>query len=106
MTERKRIVVQEKWGLLCPDCGNGNLHQIWVESYFREEDAKVGKFCQASREGYAAFHGLLPDHNPSQRRDGIRIGFTCEHCTDEVESGTFVLAVAQHKGSTLMYWED
>ena len=50
--------------------------------------------------GLASTH-LLPNPiaNPSIRRHGMAIAFSCEHCGDGFE-----LTIAQHKGSTEFAW--
>ena len=40
--------------------------------------------------------------NPSKDRQGLSVGFVCEHCGP---SKRIELCIAQHKGSTLMYWQ-
>ncbi len=39
---------------------------------------------------------MIPE-NPSKRRDGVAIGFTCEQCP-----AVFWVTLAQHKGATLL----
>lgn len=85
--------------LECPAChrGQGALHHATVEAYFRRmEDSEDGTAVLVSPTGAA--RGNMA-RNPSDRRDGIRIGFRCEcgaHPT---------LSIAQHKGATLVCWE-
>jgi len=97
--------------LLCPVClknypdGRGVwLHQEGVEGFFREEDSDKGI------HGYIADTGsfLAVDENcgrnarnPSSRRDGLIIYFSCEWCSPLY---TFELRIAQHKGVTMMEW--
>ena len=82
--------------LICPGCGDHNLHQFTVEVFnrYREDDP-------------TGFHAMIENHalnldldmagNPSLRRDGLLIYFACEHCPGRVR-----LSIAQHKGATLV----
>lgn len=88
--------------LLCPHCGNNYLHHAEVEVFTRHEDADktllttVGYFN--TNTAWTDSEVLL---NPSSRRGGIRIKFWCESCTHES-----YLTMAQHKGVTIMEWEE
>ena len=88
-------------GLLCPSCGNQFLHHSRVHVYSRlEDDSPRGVHASVSE------HGVLQTdldmrHNPSRRRDGLRIEFWCEMC--EVKPK---LTIIQHKGQTMIAWED
>ena len=103
--------------LACPTCNEGYLHQIRVDTFFRDsEDSERGMHVNADR------HSMLGDQsmvgNPSSRRDGVKIYFTCEFChttedddDDVVEVNVesymppHVLCIVQHKGFTHIYWE-
>ena len=84
--------------LECPACGGENLHQERVDSWFREEDATHGLHTSAMKDGgcfvLPQMHG-----NPSSRRDGLTITFSCENCEDLP-----TLSIVQHKGLTLVGW--
>ena len=84
--------------LECPACGGENLHQERVDSWFREEDATHGVHTSAMKDG-GCFVSPELHGNPSARRDGLTIAFSCEGC-DRISS----LAVVQHKGLTLVGW--
>lgn len=84
--------------LLCPGCGNGFLHQQHVEVFDRHEDADVG--MHATVEMGVTTVDVDQTENPSPRRDGIRIGFSCESCET-----TPSLVIIQHKGNTFVAWE-
>lgn len=81
--------------LLCPSCDSEYTHQQSVEVYFRdEEDAKKGSCVQV---GSRSVRRIPMTNNPSDRRDGLRIHFSCEQCP-----ALFVLDVLQHKGYTFV----
>jgi len=90
--------------LMCPSCGKGSsglyMHHGCVEVYSRREDApEVRRTCIV---GDSLTSEVVPSEgsgNPSRRRDGIRVAFSCEHC-----HGCFWLNISQHKGQTLMHW--
>lgn len=84
--------------LLCPRCGGDYLHQIRVELFFRDEDAKEGVHVIADIEGYTADREVKG--NPSPRRQGMRITFECELC--EEGSPNSILDIYQHKGQTFL----
>ena len=109
--------------LLCPLClqeypdGRGMwLHQTGVEAFFRDEDAERGVHGYiADRKSFLAVSGDCGNtsRNPSSRRDGLIIYFSCEWCSGygEPEQGdenkpivTLELHIAQHKGVTEMGW--
>ena len=77
-------------------CGERNLHQEWVIAYFRMEDAEQG-LRSISHAGGSRFD-TSQIGNPSPRRSGITIWFSCEHCTGL----TTKLHIYQHKGSTII----
>ena len=83
--------------LACPCCDNDNLHHESVEVFERTtEDAETG--IHVTVEGVARFDTDMAG-NPSRRRDGLLIRYSCEHCT-----ATPAMAIAQHKGTTFLYW--
>ena len=86
--------------LVCPHCGGGQLHQLAVEVYFRKEDATHGINATVFGTAEICTTSSSQERNPSPRRDGVRIRFTCEHCPKEP-----ALAIIQHKGDTEMFWE-
>lgn len=83
--------------LVCPSCGNHNLHQRCASVFFRHiEDGFEGKFVKCSKDSVDEISGT---NNPSIRRDGLLIKFECEFCAADPE-----LAVFQHKGITYVEW--
>lgn len=64
--------------MTCPGCGLDYLHHEQVEIFPRpREDAERYVGFEVSREGLRT---IPPDANPSSRRDGLRIWFSCEGC--------------------------
>lgn len=114
--------------LVCPCCGQscGGLHHSFVEVFCREsEDAEHGIHATIASNTFMNFSDMpgvaeavqkngrppyplldrhtahdVPGSNPSLRRDGIRIGFFCE------QGCRATLAIAQHKGTTYIWWEE
>ncbi|WP_157354272.1 hypothetical protein [Aromatoleum toluclasticum] len=82
--------------LECPSCGGNHLHHGRVEIFERVEDQGTGIHVSVVDGTYAVDNDLTS--NPSSRRHGLSIHFTCEHC-----DATPVLTLAQHKGNT---WVD
>lgn len=48
--------------------------------------------------------GTSGERNPSSRRDGLVISFTCEQCSRDDPGDVIELTIAQHKGSTEIGW--
>jgi len=89
--------------LHCPFCGFSYLHHGGVEVFNREfEDSEKGSHTYVSGNGGITYSHLGPmvPGNPSPRRDGVLIRFTCEACDDPL-----VLAIYQHKGQTYVEWK-
>ena len=91
---------QEGYGakILCPSCSNNYLHHNRVEVFERGEDAAHGVHV-AVADGKATFDTSL-EGNPSTRRHGIKIRFSCEGC-----KANPVLSLSQHKGNTYVNFE-
>ena len=92
--------------LCCPGCGSINLHHGFVKVFSRDEDQTevvVTTISPASREAASvtSIETTKGHGNPSARRHGLRIRFTCELCP-----GVFDLTIAQHKGITYVAWVD
>ena len=85
--------------LACPECNEYNLHHHNINVYSRDEDEKTCVHTTVKHKTTTIKESNNVD-NPSSRRDGIRIGFYCEHC-----NGNFQLVIQQHKGITFMQWE-
>ena len=89
--------------LLCPRCGGSHLHQGEVVVYSRDEDA-----AQVRRTVVTPLVTKVtidPGRgNPSSRRDGLTISFSCEGCGGDGDGRELLLTIAQHKGETEMAW--
>jgi hypothetical protein len=85
--------------LLCPQCGNGNLHHGRVVVYDRTEDAPKIRETVIDKTIAISMVPSSQSRNPSSRRDGLAIEFNCESC-----DGLSELTVEQHKGSTYLNW--
>lgn len=81
--------------LLCPSCGGNYLHHELVEVFERAEDEDKGIRISVE-DGRAKIDTSLTG-NPSARRHGVSIHFSCEGC-----SAKPILTLAQHKGNTLV----
>ena len=98
--------------LTCPKCGENYLHQHSVTEYFRR-----GEDGPTTAMELCGLTTRIPsenaeDRNPSSRRDGIRVSFFCECCSEPDSEGNrnFVkpdieLVLAQHKGFTEIWME-
>ena len=101
--------------LKCPICDFEYMHQESIQTHFRGEDEpNIPGFSITKDIGSPA---ILP--NPSSRRSGLVIIFSCEgcslylenfesiygHCKDEPLTQQFpCLAIEQHKGNTFIRW--
>ena len=101
----KLNVSDEEAELICPRCGGVNLHHVGVTLFERSEDGdplvriKVAGSTVATdvvRSGEA--------DNPSPRRHGLAIQFTCETCNGSEQPDVIELTIAQHKGTTFLGW--
>lgn len=99
-TRSKEMKIISKYDALeCPYCGGDNLHQTNCATYWRDaEDSEIGASTFSGRDE-ASFCNRM-NGNPSPRRDGIIITFSCEGC-----AATSQLNIIQHKGSTYLEWE-
>jgi len=94
--------------LACPICKNANLHQKKTEIFQREEDEEKGLHISVKDKKVSVDDNIAD--NPSFRRQGLVIYFTCEHCDGvpnemkEVEYSSR-LVIYQHKGSTILQME-
>ena len=83
----------EEYYFLCPNCGGTNLHQQDKWIYHRsQEDSPTGLRIRISEIVYTEDDIMCM--NPSSRRDGIEIYFSCETC-DVISK----LTIQQHKGT-------
>lgn len=86
--------------LLCPRCGANNLHHEGIDVFHRREDHEkevVTRVVGGSSK--TEIVDAKGSGNPSMRRDGIVVHFSCEQCGDDIQLG-----IGQHKGSTEIAW--
>jgi hypothetical protein len=112
-TQVKGEFVTESQGadmLVCPACKFNYTHQEAVEVFDRLEDSDGIHAC-VSRGTITMDRNM--HENPSPRRQGLRINFTCESCHYEDSENCpppFELLIYQHKGqtffNTVYYIED
>jgi hypothetical protein len=103
----KRIGIEDVGSvseLRCPRCAGPNLHHLGVTVFDRAEDAPV--VIRTLVEGGKSKTDVVPNGdsgNPSSRRDGLAILFSCEGCGGDL-ADPIELMIAQHKGSTEIAW--
>jgi len=85
--------IHDEQVLTCPRCGGNNLHHGDVTVFERTREDGPATVVSV---GHRSNNG-----NPSDRRDGVVIRFTCENACDPFE-----LTVTQHKGWTLLAWRE
>lgn len=87
----------------CPCEENfGHLHQETVLVYPETEDQPLPAALSIPATGGKLIAETVPIRkpNPSARRQGIRIIFSCENCDRSPE-----LCISQHKGDTEVRWD-
>lgn len=83
--------------LKCPHCGSDYLHQETVAVFNRpEEDSTVGLAMTITGQ---TVQPASMQENPSPRRNGLSIDFSCETCSTDS-----TLNIWQHKGQTMVNW--
>jgi hypothetical protein len=75
------------------------LHHYATEIFDRREDALTGVHTIVNAGQVTLTTDL--SGNPSRRRDAVQIHFTCETCC-----AFLTLQLAQHKGQSLIWWQD
>jgi ribosomal protein L37AE/L43A len=87
----------------CPKCHSVNMNHDKVEVFNRKEDEECVFYSSVSQEGLVSRHDNPEDskNNPSARRHALKIWFSCEECDFRA-----ALNIVQHKGSTLLYWDE
>jgi hypothetical protein len=103
--------VDEDGRLACPKCGDIYIHQGNTTVFERrEDDDYVTVIAQNNAEVTNSKFLNADTCNPSSRRHGMLIEFTCEEChsvpPEQEAPAPFRLAVYQHKGNTFVEWED
>ena len=89
--------------LVCPHCRFNYMHQGKVEVFDRSEDGDTGDYVSVGGNGGSILsaNSILPPGNPSLRRHGLTIHFSCEGCDNLPQ-----LNIYQHKGQTFVEWKD
>ena len=98
-TEAVQLVA---WGdneLLCPKCGESNAHHSRISVYQRSENRSWVQRIIIIGDKVTSNTVISEAGNPSLRRHGLAIEFSCEQCGSIGE-----LTIAQHKGQTLINW--
>ncbi len=92
------LLVGQEHILTCPYCKSTYMHQSKIEIFDRAEDDKQGNHVVVEGDNISVDRSMIG--NPSARRQGLRIFFSCEGCNEEPK-----LAVTQHKGQTVLMFE-
>jgi ribosomal protein L37AE/L43A len=109
------LINNEQYGALaCPSCGGDNLHHEAIHVWDRyKEDAEQGTYVLANGTKSVVVADASMTGNPSRRRDGMTIVFSCEHCNgvgvgpEKNPSDAAPkqhLHIVQHKGTTYVSW--
>ncbi|AZO51240.1 hypothetical protein [Mesorhizobium sp. M4B.F.Ca.ET.058.02.1.1] len=89
--------------LVCPRCGSDYLHHLGAVFYDRREDAEAEvKITVSGPQVSTEVVDARTSGNPSGRRHGMAIQFSCENCSGK--HGPLELTIAQHKGNTEVGW--
>lgn len=101
----KTVVYNENQenAISCPVCGEDCLHHTDVKVYNRgnEDNENYDVVLIDSEHGTSLIPVQDEDRpNPSDRRDGVRISFTCEQECEVPD-----LMLYQHKGTTYLEWD-
>ena len=99
------ILWTEEGCLSCPRCGSGYLHHEAVTIFNRDEDAQEMVTVVTPTRLSQTQEPSAGSGNPSSRRSGLTVRFTCEECCWELPNVPLMeLTIAQHKGATYMEW--
>jgi hypothetical protein len=103
--EGEPVKLVEQYTLACPSCGGDNnwLHHERVTVFCRGHEDNDSAHVTSVDMTEATSMSRTSDNtdNPSGRRDGLRIEFSCETCDIRPK-----LVIFQHKGNTYIFWED
>lgn len=87
--------------LQCAGCGFEYTHCESIEIFHQVDDTSKKNGVHITVKGLAELKiDRDISRNPSARRDGVRMTFSCENC--DVLS---VLTIAQHKGNTFVEYD-
>lgn len=86
----------------CPVCKCDYLHHQTVEVYSRAAFDSEDGICVQAFPSMELHVDRDISRNPSTRRDGIRIYFTCEDCHHDPDNcpPPYEMLIYQHKGRT------
>lgn len=85
--------------LACPRCGEEYLHHCRIEAFNRQkEDSDHG--LHVSVESQSIQVDASMEANPSSRRNGLAVLFSCENCSKASR-----MILIQSKGQTFVYWD-
>jgi hypothetical protein len=88
-------ILSNEGALKCSNCKEENTHVKGVYWFRRGEDSGSCDTGFLTLSGHQDSVKTSNEFNPSARRDGLRVIYSCEHC-----STLSSLNIAQHKGST------
>lgn len=87
-----------QYAFRCGNCGHEHTHQEAVEVFDRNgEDSEKGRHVLVNARKEVHIDDNVEHGNPSDRRDGLKIYLTCEHCPY-----VSILKIWQHKGNTFI----
>lgn len=92
------LSVGQHFILNCPNCSSIYMRQCKIEIFERGEDDKQGNHVIVDGDNISVDRSMAD--NPSARRQGMRIYFSCEECKEKPK-----LAITQHKGQTFFEFE-
>ncbi len=87
--------------VLCPSCGQRNLHQGRVEFWNGHDFTSGLGFKAVVEHDIVKVEADVKTSDSMWRRQLLRINFSCENCPARP-----VLFLGQHKGTTYMGWEE
>lgn len=100
----KHIVVERTPGysdtLLCPNCGESNLHYESVHVYSGDREGGAGTLTVVDDKSDVRILRCPPPRALGTRRSGIVIVFSCECCLDP----RFKLRLTQNDGLIFLEW--
>lgn len=86
---------------MCPKCEGTYMHQGAIHLFTRDrEDSATGTLVTSDGFNTSTASKADMTNNPSRRRDGLSIDMDCEICGPVGR-----LTVYQHKGETLIGWQ-
>lgn len=90
--------------VICPRCGSDYMHHQEVIRWDRSEDATIERYTFAGSERTEVKAVPEATGNPSSRRGGLIVSFSCEGCGSGAEGDRLEMVISQHKGQTEIEW--